>query len=71
KPTLRTALAGVNAAVVGLLLAVFINPVVTSSVLAASDVGVVLVGIALLAWRRIPVWLIVVLSAAAGTVLAG
>ncbi len=71
KPTLRTALAGVNAAVVGLLLAVFIDPVVTSSVLAPSDVVIVLIGVALLAWKRIPVWLIVVLSAAAGTVLAG
>jgi chromate transporter len=71
KPTLRTALAGVNAAVVGLLLAVFIDPVVTSSVLAASDVGIVIIGVALLAWRGIPVWLIVVLSAAAGTLLAG
>jgi chromate transporter len=71
KPALRTALAGVNAAVVGLLLAVFIDPVVTSSVLSLSDMGIVFVGIALLAWKRIPVWLIVVLSATAGTVLAG
>ncbi len=70
KPALRTALAGVNAAVVGLLLAVFIDPVVTSSVLALSDLAIVLAGVALLAWRRIPVWLIVVLSAAAGTLLA-
>ncbi len=69
KPALRTALAGVNAAVVGLLLAVFIDPVWTSSVLAPSDVAIVVVGVALLAWRKIPVWLIVVLSAAAGTAL--
>jgi len=70
KPALRTSLAGVNAAVVGLLLAVFIDPVVTSSVLAPADLAIVLVGVALLAWRRIPVWLIVVLSAGAGTLLA-
>ena len=70
KPALRTALAGVNAAVVGLLLAVFIDPVWTSSVLATSDVTIVVVGVALLAWRKMPVWLIVVLSAAAGTALA-
>lgn len=70
KPALRTSLAGVNAAVVGLLLAVFIDPVVTSSVLAPVDLAIVLAGIALLAWRRIPVWLIVVLSAGAGTLLA-
>ena len=70
KPALRTALAGVNAAVVGLLLAVFIDPVWTSSVLAPSDVTIVVVGVALLAWRKMPVWLIVVLSAAAGTALA-
>ncbi len=70
KPALRTALAGVNAAVVGLLLAVFIDPVVTTSVLALSDLAIVLAGVALLAWRRLPVWLIVVLSAAAGTLLA-
>ena len=71
KPALRTALAGVNAAVVGLLLAVFIDPVVTSSVLALNDVAIVIAGIGLLAWKRVPVWLIVVLSATAGTVLAG
>jgi chromate transporter len=70
KPALRTALAGVNAAVVGLLLAVFIDPVVRSSVLAPSDLAIVLVGVALLAWRRVPVWLIVVLSAGTGTLLA-
>ncbi|MCZ6510708.1 MAG: chromate transporter, partial [Alphaproteobacteria bacterium] len=70
KPALRTALAGVNAVVVGLLLAVFIDPVWTSSVLATSDVAIVVVGVALLAWRKLPVWLIVVLSAAAGTALA-
>jgi len=71
KPALRTSLAGVNAAVVGLLLAVFIDPVVTSSVLGPVDLAIVLAGVALLAWRRIPVWLIVVLSAGAGTLLAG
>ena len=71
KPALRTSLAGVNAAVVGLLLAVFIDPVWTSSVLAPADLAIVVVGVALLAWRRIPVWLIVVLSAGAGTLLAG
>ena len=70
KPALRTALAGVNAAVVGLLLAVFIDPVVSSSVLAPGDLAIVVVGVALLAWRRLPVWLIVVLSASAGTLLA-
>ena len=70
KPKLRTALAGVNAAVVGLLLAVFVDPVVTSSVLALSDVVIVVAGVALLAWRRVPVWLIVALSAAAGTMLS-
>lgn len=70
KPALRTSLAGVNAAVVGLLLAVFIDPVVTSSVLAPADLAIVVVGIVLLAWRRVPVWLIVVLSASAGTLLA-
>lgn len=71
KPALRTALAGVNAAVVGLLLAVFIDPVLRSSVLGITDVTIVAVGVALLASRRVPVWLIVVLSAAAGTLLAG
>jgi chromate transporter len=70
KPALRASLAGVNAAVVGLLLAVFIDPVVTSSVLAPVDLITVLVGVALLAWQRIPVWSIVVLSAGAGTLLA-
>ncbi len=71
KPALRTAMAGVNAAVVGLLLAVFIDPVWTTSVLSLADFAVVIVGVALLAWGRIPVIFIVLFSAAAGTMLAG
>lgn len=67
---LRAALSGVNAAVVGLLLAAFIDPVWTSSVKIPSDLAVVGVAAALLLWKRVPVWLIVLLTAAAGALLA-
>jgi len=70
KPALRTSLAGVNAAVVGLLLAAFIDPVITSSVASPADVAVAVAGVALLAWRRVPVLLVVVLSAGSGALLA-
>ena len=61
----RTALAGVNAAVVGLLLAALYDPVFTGSVGDAADLAWVLGAFALLFVLRWPPWLVVVLAAAA------
>ncbi len=61
----RTALAGVNAAVVGLLLAALYDPVLTGSVRGAEDFAWVLGAFALLFLLRWPPWLVVVLAAVA------
>lgn len=63
---IRSALSGVNAAVVGLLLAVLFTPVWTSSVRDSSDFATVVVAIVLLAVWRLPPWLVVMLAAVAG-----
>jgi chromate transporter len=57
---------GVNAAVVGLLGAALYNPIWTSSVKTAADIGVALFGFVLLTVWRAPPLLIVILGAAAG-----
>lgn len=63
---IRAALSGVNAAVVGLLLAVLFTPVWTSSVQDSSDFATVVVAVVLLALWRLPPWLVVMLAAVAG-----
>jgi chromate transporter len=65
----RSALAGVNAGVVGLLLAALYDPVWTSAVHGAVDLGLVLVLWLCLAVWRVPVWLLAPLSALAGVIL--
>jgi chromate transporter len=61
---------GVNAAVVGLLGAALYAPLWTSAVKTRGDFGVVLVGFVLLTAWRAPPFLIVILSALGGMVLA-
>jgi len=66
----QASMRGVNAAVVGLLGAALYNPVWTSSVHAAGDVAVALVGFVLLTVWRTPPLVVVVISALCGIVLA-
>jgi len=66
---MRQALLGVNAAVVGLLLAAFYRPVWTSGILDAGDFALALAAFALLAVWRWPAWLVVLLTAAGGGAL--
>ena len=62
----RSALAGVNAGVVGLLLSALYDPVWISGVVSPASVGfVLLVWVALTMWR-VPVWLLAPLSAVSG-----
>jgi chromate transporter len=65
----RAALAGVNAAVVGLLLAALYNPVWTSAIKGPADFGLGLAAFALLVFWKLPPWLVVVLSAVCGWAL--
>jgi chromate transporter len=66
----RSALTGVNAAVVGLLLAALYNPVWTSAILTPADFGLGLAAFALLVFWKVPPWLVVILSALGGWALA-
>ena len=63
----QSALAGINAAVVGLLLAALYNPVWTSAIFAPTDFAIALIAFALLA-ARVPQWAVVVMGAAAGAI---
>lgn len=61
-PQVRGALSGVNAVVVGLLLAAFCRPVWTSAVHAPSDLVLALAGFGLLTAANMPSWAVVILT---------
>jgi chromate transporter len=65
----RSALNGVNAAVVGLLLAALYDPVWTSGILTHADFALGLAAFCLLVFWKTPPWLVVLLSAFAGAAL--
>ncbi|MFI8643325.1 chromate efflux transporter [Pseudomonas iridis] len=66
----QAALAGVNAAVVGLLLAALYQPVWTSAILKPQDFGLALVALmALMVWK-LPAWLVVIGTGVAGWVMS-
>ena len=66
----QAALRGINAAVVGLLLAALYDPVWTSAVTSHADFGLALVAFGLLMFWRLPPWLVVMIAAAGGSLIA-
>jgi chromate transporter len=64
-PSFLAALRGVNAAVVGLLLAALYDPVFTSSIRSRDDFGNAIAAFGLLAFWKLPPWVVVALSALA------
>ena len=70
RSSFQSALRGINAAVVGLLLAALYQPVWTSAIHGSADVGLALAAFGLLAFWKAPAWLVVVLAAGAGALLA-
>ena len=66
----RQALMGVNAAVVGLLLAALYDPVWTSAIAAPEDFALATAAFALLAFWKSPPWLVVLLTAGVGALIA-
>jgi chromate transporter len=69
RPAAQAALRGVNAAVVGILLAALYDPVWTTAILSPSDLGLALGAFALLVvWRWRP-WVVVALTGAAGALI--
>jgi chromate transporter len=69
-PIFQSALKGINAAVVGLLLAALYNPVWTSAIYSPADFGLGLVSFGLLMFWKWPPWLVVVLTAVGAEALA-
>ena len=69
-PVFQSALKGINAAVVGLLLAALYNPVWSSAIFSAADFGLGLVAFGLLMFWKCPPWLVVVLTALGSEVIA-
>lgn len=66
----QRAMAGVNAAVVGVLLAALYDPVWTSAIHSSADFGLALAAFGLLVYGRLSPVLVVALAAAAGWLLA-
>lgn len=70
RPAAQSALRGVNAAVVGLLLAALYNPVWTSGISSGADFALAIAGFLLLFMWKVPPWLVVMLSAIGGAAIA-
>ncbi|HSF56846.1 MAG TPA: chromate efflux transporter [Candidatus Binatia bacterium] len=69
-PVFQSALKGINAAVVGLLLTALYTPVWTSAIHSPTDFGLGLVAFGLLMFWKCPPWLVVALTAAGGEAIA-
>ena len=69
-PIFQSALKGINAAVVGLLLAALYNPVWTSAIHSPADFALGLIAFGLLMFWKFPPWMVVVLCAVGGEALA-
>lgn len=67
--SVRRALMGVNAAVVGILLAALYDPVFSGAISSAPDFALAAAAFALLSFWKVPPWLVVVLTAAGGVLL--
>jgi chromate transporter len=70
RPSFQAALRGINAAVVGLLAAALYTPVWTSAILGPADFALAIAAFGLLMFWKTPPWLVVVLAALGGAVLA-
>ncbi|EGQ21533.1 chromate transporter [Sporosarcina newyorkensis 2681] len=69
-PKIKGAILGVNAAVVGILISAFYFPIWTSSILAPVDFALASVLFSMLAYWKLPPWIIVVSGAVGGSLLA-
>jgi chromate transporter len=68
---MRAVIAGINAAVVGLLLAALYRPVSTSAIHGPGDVVLAALALAALMYWKLPPWLVVVGCGAAGWLCSG
>ena len=67
QPKVQRALRGINAAVVGILLAALYDPVWTSAVRTPADFGLALLLFGALVFWKLPPWLVVIAAALCGT----
>jgi chromate transporter len=70
RPSFQAALRGINAAVVGLVLAALYHPVWTSAIESVVDLGLAVVALGLLALWKLPPWLVVLVTAIVGAAVA-
>lgn len=66
---IRQAMLGLNAAVVGILLAALYNPVWTSAIFSLKDFAMAAAGFILLEFIKVPSWAVVLITAAVGTMI--
>lgn len=69
-PKIQGALMGVNAAVVGILIAAFYHPIWTSSILHASDFAFAAILFSMLVYWKLPSWIIVITGVVGGMLLS-
>lgn len=69
-PKIKGAIMGVNAAVVGILISAFYMPIWTSSIIAPMDFALAAILFSMLAYWKLPPWVIVVTGAIGGSLLA-
>ena len=69
-PRIRKALVGVNAAVVGLLLSAFYDPVWTSGILSVSDFVLALLAFVMLVYWKTPPWFVVAVTGVGGAIIS-
>jgi chromate transporter len=67
----QAAMAGINAAVVGLLLAALYDPVWTGAIRAPEDLALAAAALGALAWAKLPPWLVVIACGLAGALISG
>ena len=67
---IQTAMAGINAGVVGILVSALYDPVWTSAIHSKSDFGLALLSFGLLTVGRVPPALVVLLAGLSGWVMA-
>lgn len=68
-PKIKGALMGVNAAVVGILISVFYQPIWTSSILSPIDFAFAAILFSMLVYWKLPPWIIVVTGAIGGSLM--
>lgn len=69
RPAVQAVLRGVNAAVVGVLLAALYTPVITTSIFKPIDAALALVAFAMLGVWKVPPWIVVLVAAAGGALM--